>query len=239
LSRTLLIGDVHGCADELRELGERVGVSESDRVWLVGDLVVRGPDPHGVMAWIRAIGARSVRGNHEARLLRWRRLASGELEPQGRSDRALLKSEWLARCAAALSDEDWAALEALPLWLRVPEHELLVVHAGLEPGLPVEEQREHVLLHCRTVDDGGRPSDLRDGGAPWGSRYQGPPHVVFGHNALEEPQLHAWATGIDTGCVYGGALTALVLEDGQAVPPPADRRCCLVSVKARRRYFDG
>jgi hypothetical protein len=61
--------------------------------------------------------------------------------------------------------------------------------------------------------------------------------VVFGHNSLEEPQLHEWATGIDTGCVYGNRLTALVLDPGE--PPPRGRavRSKLVSVAARRRYY--
>ena len=67
--------------------------------------------------------------------------------------------------------------------------------------------------------------------------YEGPPHVVFGHNAQSEPQIHAWATGIDTGVVYGEKLTAMVLEKRQPVPP-ADRRLeALFSVPASARYF--
>jgi hypothetical protein len=68
--------------------------------------------------------------------------------------------------------------------------------------------------------------------------YQGPPHIVFGHNARQVPQLHLDATGIDTACVYGGALTALVLPAGTEPPRLADRRDALVSVRARRVYAD-
>ena len=57
----------------------------------------------------------------------------------------------------------------------------------------------------RTVDSRGRWSDEPDAGPLWGTVYVGPPHVIFGHNANTKPQLHPWATGIDTACVYGGA----------------------------------
>ena len=70
----------------------------------------------------------------------------------------------------------------------------------------------------------------------WGERYTGPPHVVFGHNALPAPQIHRWATGLDTGAVYGGRLTAMVLLPREKPPPAGERASVLVSVPARRAY---
>jgi hypothetical protein len=189
-----------------------------------------------VLRTLRSLGARSVRGNHERRLLRWRRLASKRRRPRDAADRKLLDSEALARTAKALGDDDWAYLEAMPLWIDEPSHELRIVHAGLDPTRTIEEQSERVLLYCRTLDERGKPSELREEGTPWGASYQGPPHVVFGHNALSEPQLHRWATGLDTGCVYGGALTALVLDRDEPVPSAPEQRR-LVSVAAHRAYF--
>jgi hypothetical protein len=231
--RTIVIGDVHGCADELDALCDRIGPTSDDRVLFVGDLVVRGPEPKRVLATVRRLGARSVRGNHEDRLLRWRfrrRWSSPAQAEAATTPGAVLQT------AVLLGEEDWELIGALPLWIDLPEEGLLIVHAGLEPGVPLAAQSERTLLACRSLGDRGEPLELRDAGVPWGSRWQGPPHVVFGHNALSEPQLHAWATGLDTGCVYGGALTALVLPEGAAPPPPDARAELLVHVPARKAY---
>jgi hypothetical protein len=224
MPRTVIVGDVHGCRAELDALLGRVGFATGDRLVLVGDLVVRGPDPAGVLDLVAEIGARSVRGNHEDRLLRCR---AGTL-PTGEAQRATM---------AALEAHHWAFLDALPLWLDLPDHGIRVVHAGVVPGVPIEQQAPRTLMYMRCLSEAGEPVEKR-GDAVWGARYRGPPHVVFGHNAQAEPQLHPAATGLDTGCVYGGRLTALVLPAGVTPPPPADRGDALVSVPAARRYAD-
>ena len=226
MSRTVLIGDVHGCADELSELLTLVAVGPLDRVVLVGDLVGRGPDGRRAVELARTVGARAVRGNHEERLLRWR--TAPDTERLSRSLRPLVTEP-----SQRLGTEDWQFLASLPMWLELPEHDVLVVHAGLQPGLPLAEQQRHVLLNIRCLGPAGEP-DTGRGEQLWARSYQGPPHVVFGHNALAEPQLHPWATGLDTGCVYGGRLTAMVLAAGEPVPPLERRRDVLLSVPARR-----
>jgi len=107
-----------------------------------------------------------------------------------------------------------------------------VVHAGVDPRVRFEAQHPHTLLHIRRVHQGKRE-------VLWGQAYYGPPHVVFGHNALPGLQLHAWATGLDTGCVYGGRLTALVLGPGEKIPRSIlHRQTKLVSQAAARMYFE-
>ena len=112
-----------------------------------------------------------------------------------------------------------------------------VVHAGLVPGVPIERQDPRTLMYVRCLGPKCEPIEDRTGRL-WGERYLGPPHVVFGHNAIEGLQLHPHATGLDTGAVYGHELSALVLGDGQAPPPPGERRQAIVSVRARRAYWD-
>jgi len=225
MGRTVFIGDVHGCRDELDALLERVAFSAGDRLVMVGDLVVRGPNPHGTLALLRAAGAVSVRGNHEDRLLRNRERP--ESCPLG--DLALAT-------AKALRRRDWAMIASLPLWLDLPAHGVRVVHAAVAAGAPIERQAPRALMYARSIDATGALSEA-PGPRLWAASYEGPPHVVFGHNARVGLQLHRWATGLDTGCVYGGALTAMVLGPGEAPPPPADRRGVLVSVRARRSYL--
>ena len=69
MSRTVIVGDVHGCCAELQELLARVGFSDDDHLYFVGDLVGRGPDTLGVLALAQQLGAVAVRGNHEQKLL--------------------------------------------------------------------------------------------------------------------------------------------------------------------------
>jgi hypothetical protein len=127
------------------------------------------------------------------------------------------------------------------VYVDLPEHGARVVHAGLVPGLAIEAQSPQTLMRIRTVRMVARAIGSKRGKSSnvlWGAAYAGPPQVVFGHNAAPGLQLHAWATGLDTGCVYGGKLTAMVLADGQKVPRGIQaRRAVLVSEPARRIWF--
>jgi hypothetical protein len=167
-----------------------------------------------------------VRGNHEEKLIAWKRQG----KPVGPEHE---------RLGQAFSDEEWHILEAMPLWLDLSEHGIRVVHAGVVPGLDIDRVPREALLKIRTVDPKGRWSDEPDAGPLWGELYPGPPHVVFGHNARTAPQTHAWATGLDTGCVYGGRLTAIVLDAGEPLPHGEDVLAKLESVSAMRRYYGG
>ncbi len=224
MARTVIVGDLHGCRGELEDLLAYVGFTRDDRLVSVGDLVVRGPDPRGTLRLIRSLGGRAVRGNHEDRLLRWRRSVGTGYD--------LVIGNVTRKTARALRPRDWAYIESLPLWLDLPEHGVRVVHAGLLPGIPIEQQDARTLLYVRTLGRRGEAIETR--GRSWAHWYDGPEHVVFGHNAQPAPEIAAFATGIDTGAVYGGRLTAMVLRDHERPPPPHDRHAVLVSVPARR-----
>jgi diadenosine tetraphosphatase ApaH/serine/threonine PP2A family protein phosphatase len=229
MPRTLFIGDVHSCADELNDLVDHAALTRDDRVVFTGDLLSRGPKPLEVLELYRRLGASAPVGNHEQRLLdAFRARASGGKGPKlSPSHQAIVEQ---------LSPEDWALLSALPLFVDVPEHGVIVAHAGIDPSLPLASQDPWVVTHVRSIDEQGKPSEKW--GELWGARYSGPEHIVFGHNARKRPQLHPYATGLDTGCVYGGRLTAMLLPEGAAPPPPADRGDCLLSVAARAAYSD-
>ncbi len=235
VGRTFIVGDVHGCAGELEALLDANRFGVGDKLIFVGDLVARGPDSLGVMDVARRTGAIIVRGNHEQKLLDWRRNKKTAL------------SKLHLDVAQSLRPVDWTLLETSPLWFELPEHGARVVHAGIMPGTPIEEQDPLDLLHLRTLRVGavGRSNVLahahrgEPGTVLWGELYGGPVHVVFGHNALPGLQLHPHATGLDTGCVYGGRLTAFVLPAGVKIPRSrAARQSYLVSQPAERVHFD-
>ena len=229
MARSIFIGDVHSCAAELADLLSAIAVTSSDRVYFVGDLLARGPDALGVLRLFREVRARSALGNHEQRLLAARHARlRGEVGPKLGASHAAV--------AAELGDEEWALLESLPLWIDVPEHGVRIVHAGIVPSVPFAQQDPWLLTHIRSIGADGRPSEKW--GTLWGTLYEEEPHIVFGHNARQRPQIHPHATGLDTGCVYGGALTALVLPERIAPPPVSERLDALVSVRARRAYAD-
>lgn len=181
----------------------------------VGDLVAKGPDSAGVVRLARDLGALAVRGNHDEHCLRWRQDA--------RDDRRRAVCE-------SLSEEDWAYLENTPLLLRLEDaydRPVFVVHAGLDPQTR-EATDDAFKMNLRSLRDDGSPSK-RIEGAPWASRWPGPELVIFGHDAVRKLQRHPHALGLDTGCVYGGALTACILQPGheiELVQVPAKQVWC-------------
>ena len=242
-NRTVIVGDVHGCRDELVALLDRIGFTTGDRLVFVGDLIARGPDSLGVLDVARQTGAIVVRGNHEAKLIEWR-----EAKREAAAEPVALGKMHLA-IAESLREVDWTLLETAPLSYDLPEHGIRVVHAGVLPGIAFDEQEPETLMRIRTVEaawvKGRTRAKLRTIGRgtvriPWGRLYVGPPHIVFGHNALGGLQVHPAATGLDTGCVYGGRLTAMVLGREERVPRVrAERMRVLVDQPAARVYFRG
>ena len=218
--RTLIVGDIHGCLDELRALLEKARFGAGDRLISVGDLVGKGPDGAGVVRFFREGGHDAVLGNHDDKLLRWR-ASTTEKKKKKKKKKKKNEPEKIKpshrRDAEAMTDEDWAWLEALPLYIEIPEHDTIVVHAGLVPGVPLAEQRREDLLHMRTLRPDGTGSSRQGDGEPWAARWRGPQRVVFGHDAMRGLQRWPRAVGLDTGCCYGGRLSGLLLPDNRVI----------------------
>lgn len=204
---TLIIGDVHGCVDELDAL---VASVRPEHVVLVGDLFTKGPDPVGVWDRVRDGGWQAVRGNHDQRLIDY-------VDGARPSDRTA------KRCVRALrrSGTAWLdALRALPYTLQIEGW--TVVHAGLHPSGALDRTTHDMMLSMRRwpLDDPDAPH--------WHAQYTGTRRVVFGHDAVRglvrvardgAPLL----VGLDTGCVYGGALSGYLPAHDRVVQIPARR----------------
>jgi serine/threonine protein phosphatase 1 len=206
MKRTVVVGDIHGCYEELLALLERIGPTDGDDVISVGDLVTKGPGNTAVIDFFRAGKNRSaVIGNHERVLLQKYLGVDVKLETH--------HAQAIAEFGDRFRDYmEWVA--ALPPSIDLGDY--VVVHAGLRPGRSLAEQDIEDLTEIRQVVIGDKET-------PWFDVYNGDPTVIFGHWVFGEPLVRKNAIGIDTGCVYGGLLTACVLPERRLVSVPARR----------------
>jgi protein phosphatase len=234
-----IVGDVHGCADELVALlgrlgygvhlsgtGEsrhtRVTAPPGRRAIFVGDFVDRGPRPTDVlriaMAMLEGGQALAVLGNHDSKLMRWLegrhvQLTHGLAETVGQ-----MQAE-----PEPFRQQVKAFLEGLPYHLWLDGGRLAVAHAGI---------REHMLGHtsgairafCLYGDTTGEKDDY---GLPvrrnWAAHYRGSTAIVYGHTPLPEARWQNNTVCLDTGCCFGGKLTALRWLERELISVPAAR----------------
>lgn len=211
--RLLVVGDIHGCIDELDRLLESLRPATDDKIVFIGDYIDRGPDSKAVIERLLSLrdvsGATCVflKGNHEDMFLAYlgekghygeafllnggrTTLASYGLEPQARGPSAL----------EALPPSHVSFLRSLDL--HHCDSPFLFVHAGIAPLQKLEEQDEEDLLWIRE-------EFIRN-------RHLLPFTVVFGHTPQREVLWHLpYKIGIDTGCVYGRKLSCLDLVSAE------------------------
>lgn len=232
-----VIGDIHGCRSELETLLTQLGydlvrddqgrpvdaLPPTDRkAVFVGDLVDRGPDSPGVlrlvMGMVRAGHALCVPGNHENKLVR---------ALQGRNVQV---THGLAETLAQLAGEDDAFRKDVENWcydlvshLVLDRGRLVVAHAGLKEayhGRASARVRSFALYGDTTgeTDEFGLPVRY-----PWADEYRGRAMVLYGHTPTPEPEWINNTMCLDTGCVFGGNLTALRYPEKEVVAVPAER----------------
>jgi diadenosine tetraphosphatase ApaH/serine/threonine PP2A family protein phosphatase len=207
--RTIIVGDIHGCYDELLALLEKVALTGEDRVISVGDLIVKGEKNREVLdLFIEDERFSAVLGNHDRALCRYWRGEGVALKESQEKTRAELEHDE-ARYSAYL--------QSLPLMIDLGSH--LVVHAGVRPGVELSGQTVEDLTELRTL---GEDRTNRDG-VPWYEQYDGDKTVLFGHWPAPAPRRGKRAIGLDTGCVYGYQLTAYIIETGEFITVQAER----------------
>jgi bis(5'-nucleosyl)-tetraphosphatase (symmetrical) len=235
--RRIFVGDIQGCRDELERLLETLRFDPAaDELQPVGDLVNRGPDSLGVLRLVRQIGAGGVLGNHDLHLLR---TAAGT--------RALSQRDTIQDVLAAPDREELLAWLAQRPFARA-WRDVLLVHAGLHPHWtdplrtladidPLEpDPRSEFATRVRyCAADGSRPTkDWPEPKPPfrpwyehWLAAHEDERTLVYGHWARAGLIVRPRIRGLDSGCVWGGALSAWIAEE--------DR---VVQVKAARAYSD-
>ena len=238
-----VVGDVHGCCDELEELLAKLGYAvswhgegharraalsrpsgDARRLCFVGDLVDRGPrslDALRIAMAAVAAGGIVVPGNHDDKFSRWLR------------KRPVTVNRGLETTVAEMAAEPGFARDAEAFLSGLPSHAwldggaLVLAHAGIEERY-VGRASARIRDFCLYGDPSGEDAEGMPVRRDWAASYQGVPAVAYGHvpSAVAE-----WVNGtvcIDTGCAFGGALSALRWPERE-----------LVSVPARRAYAQG
>jgi protein phosphatase len=230
-----LIGDIHGCFDELTALLQTLGYELSDagarhpegrKAVFLGDMVDRGPKTPEVlelvMKMVESGHALAVPGNHDIKLMR---------ALQGKNVKVthgLAESlEQLSQRTPELRARITTFMDSLISHFVLDDGKLVVAHAGMKQemqGRGSGRVREFALFGETTgeTDEFGLPVRYN-----WAADYRGRALVVYGHTPVVEPE---WVNGticIDTGCVFGGKLTALRYPEKE-----------LVSVDAARMYYE-
>jgi len=207
-----VIGDIHGCLTELQELLDKSGILDDDLIIALGDIVDRGPDSAQVLDFFSNNPTRlSLMGNHERKHVRG-----------ARHEVRLALSQIISR--AEFGTDYPQALERMgsfPLYIDLPE--AILAHGYLEPGIPLEQQRDTVL--CGTMS--GDHYLQNRYAQPWYALYDGDkPAIVGHHDHLRNGQPFIYQDRVfclDTSCVHGGTLTGLLLPEFRFVSVPS--RC--------------
>lgn len=212
-ARTIIVGDIHGCLDEFKALLNKVAFNvDSDRLILTGDLISKGPFPYETLVYARSLKCDIVMGNHERAFLLYlqgkKYAYSGFVELENRIQHE--RSQWIK----------W--LEGLPLYIETPE--FIVVHAGLHPQQHPKITDPKILTTIRTWD--GKGETLNNPYDPaWFDLYKKEKLIIFGHWAKLGLVEKNNVIGLDSGCVYGNALSALILPTRK-----------IVQIKAKKAY---
>lgn len=215
MSRTIVIGDLQGCYQETLALLKKCDVTPTDRVIFTGDLVDRGPDPAKCVELamrreqIQGSSA-SILGNHEDRHLEYQHQVD-----IGRDPNCVIPTHVYTR--QQLKAEHYEYIRSMPLFIRLPEYNAAVVHAGVFPGRPLEAQKRHHLLHiqmiCPPSEESKWPSKAPEGWKFWTHFWEGPERLIFGHSVFDKPLMTDKLAGIDGGGCFGRQLHALILPE--------------------------
>jgi hypothetical protein len=222
IEKTAIISDVHGCRDELLEMLQLLDYkSPHVRIILLGDLVDRGKYSAECVRLARELELESVMGNHERRLIKWYRSQNTRVDVYDHKN-----------YYTQLSDADITYITNMPSYIELDK--TIIVHAGLKPGTSLDKQRDDDLLHLRYTDVNRKFVSLKQinkfGKEKLGAIFWtnfGPflhKDIIYGHHvhSMDTPNIYQYndgtkAIGIDTGCCFGGRLTALILETKEFV----------------------
>lgn len=234
--RKIIIGDVHGCFDELMLLLNKLNYnSQYDDLYFVGDLVGKGFKSNQVLNFMKNTpNIYSIIGNHDLHLLRaakqlkykWPKSCKyWSLYPNW--DKSNAPYHYKYQILPYISLQNIQYLTTFPLYLKISDSPLIyIVHAGIIPGISIQNQSPFNLLNIRNIIHDKNNQNEMIGlkqsaiGKNWtyfyhefvsNNKIKQPMHIFYGHDSRLNLQIKDYTTGLDTGCCNGKKLTAAVL----------------------------
>jgi len=208
----IIYGDIHGCYDEFTSLRKRINPKKNDIEICVGDILTKGRDSIKVLKYIQEHNIESVLGNHEDKLVRYL-----EHENNKKNNPIVLDNDEQI-IIENLDDKGIEYLKNMPLFLRFKD--ITVLHGGIQNHQDLNnltKKEKSKILRMRYLD----PEDNfitygkeNEDSTFWTDMYDGNQgFIVYGHQWFSEVKHNEFALGIDTGCVYGNKLSAVIFDN--------------------------
>lgn len=234
----VVYGDIHGCLDEFKKLRKKVNLQSDDIEISVGDFLNKGPSSLDTLHYLLDHNILSIMGNNEAKIIK----LYGRYLKEGKKFLETIKPHE-KDTITKITKNELKYLESLPYFLKFSN--LTIVHGGIMPDTILDEhidnktKKQITLLRYLNKNLESIPWDDFEGRYKfWSELYEGHEgFIVFGHHPFDEPKIDKFAVGIDTGCVYGGKLTAVkftVKDNGKVITKKYE----LISVNAKKDYWN-
>lgn len=245
--RIIIVGDIHGCIEELNELIFKINLQPSDSLYFIGDLIDRGPDSIAVVKKCYSLSleysVKLILGNHEEKFLRYLK----HIETKTGLETQMSGVDEFPQLIAGLEKGEIDFLRSAYYSIELQEEKITLLHGGISNQVkfpfprtyqygvdnPKEFKGLDLITKVRYLSPEGKFVGLNeetDADKYWAEVYNGSyGHIYFGHQPFmqELPQNFVHATGLDTGCVFGGWLSAVIIKNGNK---------SFISVKAKETY---
>ncbi|WP_163972047.1 bis(5'-nucleosyl)-tetraphosphatase PrpE [Oceanobacillus halotolerans] len=229
-----VIGDVHGCYEELEDLFKKLGYQKEENSYVhpagripvfLGDITDRGPQSIDAIRLVHEMVmekgiAKYVPGNHCNKLYRY--FLGNNVKIQHGLETTVAEYEALSAKEQRIIQAQFMRLyEHAALYLQLPEVGAIVAHAGIKESLIGRNDKKVKTFVLYGDITGETHEDGRPVRRDWAQHYEGNDWVVYGHTPVKEPRIVNKTINIDTGCVFGNALTAFQLPEEQTISVPS------------------
>jgi bis(5'-nucleosyl)-tetraphosphatase (symmetrical) len=228
VGRVIVYGDIHGCCDELIKLRERIEPKSDDIEITVGDFLSKGPDSIETLRYLYKNSISSVLGNHELSIIRHYYKNIDNIDTT--------RSHY--KIANSLNHYDISYLNSLPVYKKIGN--ISIVHGGVSKKHTIKSinsKNYESLISLRYIDKhhtSKKSTKETKEYKFWAKLYDGKEgYIIYGHTPFDKPRVDRYSIGIDTGCVQGNRLTAIIIDN----PNTNNISYSFESVEAKHAYI--